>query len=237
MHCRPVVALLVLSILDYSAACLDWTYWQPPPKLGQDPVKKCMAVSLSASERIDVLFVVARKDTFSGGFPGLSVNTVMWRVFSPLRNPTLSVQPEVQHVVKETSRECTEHHCVQNKPPQSQGFQAVHEPSRNTVLEFHPGFPDRFKHYSTDSEDKDTMWFASGFQPPVISEKAGFAYIGRQGGKKAQIISLWSSARSPGIAFGGSKAVQISCRWLSLRSCSRATQLTRAWETRSFSMR
>ncbi len=29
---------------------------------------------------------------------------------------------------------------------------------------------------------------------------AGCAYIGRQGGKKAQTISLWSSARGPGTA-------------------------------------
>lgn len=59
-----------------------------------------------------------------------------------LGSKELSVHLKVQHLMKETSGECTECHCVQNKPPQSQGFQAVHEPSRNNTLKFHPGFPE-----------------------------------------------------------------------------------------------
>lgn len=72
-----------------------------------------------------------------------------------LDSKELSVHLKVQHLMKETSGECTEHHCVQNKPPQSQGFQAVHEPSRNNALKFQVSLKcyDHFKLYSTNHED------------------------------------------------------------------------------------
>lgn len=80
--------------------------------------------------------------TFSRSFLSVQSCEESFVSSQTLSSKELSVHPKVQHLMKETSRECTEHHCVQNKPPQSQGFQAVHEPSRNTVLKFHPGFPE-----------------------------------------------------------------------------------------------
>lgn len=62
------------------------------------------------------------------------------------------------------------------------------------------------------TKKKDTMWFSGWFLTSVISEVAGYAYIGRLRRKKAQIIYPWSSARGPGAALWGTKAFQISCR-------------------------
>lgn len=118
----------------------------------QYPVQKYMAVSLCTSEGMNVHEVAIERMVFEEIFQVFLLAQSCEESFVPsqtLGSKELLVHPKVQHVMKETSRECTAHHCVQNKPPRSQGFQAVREPSRNTILRFHPGFPEMLRSFQT----------------------------------------------------------------------------------------